>query len=176
MSIKDFCVMEMGNMGALERKVDVLLRYCTAQSESERRHCYADLKKIRNAQAVEEGYRQSIDRVLRELGIGDHLKGYAYLQTAIALALYSPQMVYNVMTVLYPAVAAEHKTSVGSVERSMRSAIESGWDRCGWRTQEKYFGSQLDPDRGKPANTLFIARVAKYIRNELQNTADCAIF
>ena len=129
MSIKDFCVMEMGNMGALERKVDVLLRYCTAQSESERRHCYADLKKIRNAQAVEEGYRQSIDRVLRELGIGDHLKGYAYLQTAIALALYSPQMVYNVMTVLYPAVAAEHKTSVGSVERSMRSAIESGWDR-----------------------------------------------
>ena len=152
-----------------------MLRYCTAQSESERRHCYADLKKIRNAQAVEEGYRQSIDRVLRELGIGDHLKGYAYLQTAIALALYSPQMVYNVMTVLYPAVAAEHKTSVGSVERSMRSAIESGWDRCGWRTQEKYFGSQLDPDRGKPANTLFIARVAKYIRNELQKTADCAI-
>lgn len=169
MSIKDFCMMEMGNMGALERKVDVLLRYCTAQTESERRNCYADLKKIRNGQALEEAYRKRIDCVLRDLGIGDHLMGYAYLQTAIALTLHSPQMIYNMMTVLYPAVAAEHKTSVGAVERCMRNAIESGWDRCGWQAQSKYFGSQLDPDRGKPANALFVARIARYIQNELQN-------
>lgn len=175
MSMKEFCVMEMGNMGALERKVDVLLRYCTAQTESERRSSYADLKKIRNAQDFESDYRKRIERILRELGIGDHLIGYEYLQTAISFVLHSPHMIYNMMTVLYPAVAAEHKTSVSAVERCMRHAIESGWDRCNWQMQEKYFGSQPDPDRGKPANSLFISRVARFVRNELQNAGDCAI-
>lgn len=169
MNLKEFYAMEMGNMSALERKVEVLMRYCTATSEAERTACFDALEKIHACCIRPDYYRCSVDLMLRDLGIPDHLRGYAYLQTAIILVVHSPQMIYNAMTVLYPLVAAEHRVDVASVERAMRSAIEAGWDRCGEKMRQKYFGNQTDPERCKPTNTHFIARLARLLQNQLQN-------
>ena len=169
MNLKEFYVMEMGNMSALEKKVEVLTRYCTAKTEAERSECHSALERIDASQYSAGQCKFVVEGMLRDLGIPDHLRGFACLQTAIILVMRSPQMIYNAMTVLYPLVGTEHGMEVASVERAMRTAIETGWDRCGEQMQYKYFLLQVDPKRGKPSNTHFIARLARHAQNLLQN-------
>ena len=173
--MNDVNVMDMGNMSTLEKKVDALLRYCMAQTEAERQQCCGDLQQLQQ-EKTEAKQRVDVlartERVLRDLGVADHLMGYAYLRTAVIFLLQMPDAGHAVTTVVYPQVAKIHKTVPAAVERSIRHAIETGWMRCDGVTQIKYFGNQIDPDRAKPTNAQFINRVANVVRyniSRLQN-------
>ena len=157
------------NMSALERKVDALLQFCTAESEEARSRFQQSLQQFMQEDGADAlGFRPDpIDRALSDLGIPDHLLGYGYLQTAIVLALEDSEMIHNVTCCLYPSVARRHDTRPQLVERSIRHAIECGWTRCDLRMQERYFGGKVDPDRCKPTNTEFIARIANVIRSQI---------
>lgn len=157
----------MGNMSTLEQKVDVLLRYCMAQTDAERQACCVDLQQLQQEWVTAKqgsDVRVRIEQVLRELGVSDHWIGYAYLCTAVAILLDAPEAGHAITTVLYPQVARIHKTVPVAVERSIRHAIETGWMRCDYRSQEKYFGNQINPMRAKPTNAQFINRVANAVR------------
>jgi len=157
----------MGNMSTLEQKVDVLLRFCMAKTEAERSACYGDLRQVQSAASEQIQIYTCTERVLMELGISDKLKGFVYLQTAIAIILGEPDAAYAITTVVYPRVAKVHKTVPPAVERCIRHAIEWGWLRCDSYTQEKYFANQVDPLRGKPTNGQFLIRVAHVVRNSI---------
>lgn len=163
-------VMDMGNMSALEKKVDALLRYCMAQTEAERQQCCGDLRQL---QQERDMVKQRVDtlarieRVLQDLGVADHWMGYAYLCTAVIILLKTPDASHAITTVVYPQVAKIHKTVPAAVERCIRHAVETGWMRCDYRTQEKYFGNQIDPNRAKPTNAQFINRVANVVRRSI---------
>ena len=168
--MNDVSVMNVGNMSALEKKVDVLLRYCMAQTDPERQACCADMRQLqqeREAAKQREDLLAQIELVLRELGVADHLSGYAYLCTAVEILLQTPEMCRATTTILYPQVAKIHKTMPAAVERGIRHAIETGWMRCDYRTQETYFGNQIDPKRAKPTNAQFISRVANVVRRSI---------
>lgn len=152
-----------GNMRTLEQKVDVLVRYCVAESEQVRRHYHADLRNLLTAPAPMD-LRSSIDRALSDLGIPSHLLGYAYLQAAIDLVVGQPEAAYAVTSCVYPGVAMRYSTTPQLVERAIRHAVERGWSRCDETMREKYFGGKLDPVRKKPTNAEFIARIANLIR------------
>lgn len=160
----------MGNMSTLEKKVDVLLRYCMAQTDPERAACCADLQRLQkerdDAKQLADT-RARIERVLRDLGVADHWMGYAYLCTAVTILLQTPDAGHAITTVLYPQVARLHNTVPAAVERCIRHAVETGWMRCDYRTQEKYFGNQIDPDRAKPTNAQFMNRVANVVRRSI---------
>ena len=168
--MREMNVMDMGNMSALEKKVDALLRYCMAQSDPEREACCADLQQLQSEK--EEAKRRvdvqaRIEWVLRDLGVADHWMGYAYLCTAVTILLEMPDVGHAITTVLYPRVAKIHKTVPTAVERCIRHAIETGWMRCDCRTQEKYFGNQINPERAKPTNAQFLNRVANVVRRSI---------
>lgn len=159
---------EKRNMSALERKVDALLQFCTAESEEARLQFYRSLQQLM-VDGDDNGIARlpdPIDRALLDLGIPDHLLGYSYLQTAILLTLEDPEMIHNVTCCLYPAIAKRHETRPQLVERSIRHAVECGWTRCDLRMQERYFGGKVAPSRCKPTNTEFIARIANVIRSQ----------
>ena len=161
---------EKKNMSALEMKVDALLQFCTAETEEARGIFHWNLRQLmhvdNSADALRICRQQRMDRALADLGIPDHLCGYNYLQTAIELSLEDPQIMYNVTYGLYPAVALRLHTDPAAVERGIRHAIECGWRRCNLEMQERYFGGKINPNRCKPTNREFIARITNLLRHE----------
>lgn len=104
-----------------------------------------------------------ISNILRDLGIPSNLKGYAALKCAIKLCVKDPVLIQDTMKNLYPKVAGELNTTVASVERTMRTAIEYVFDRVECDTVIEYFGRTISPKTGKVTNSEFIAIIAERI-------------
>lgn len=155
--------LEKGNMRTLEQKVETLMRYCVAESEQLRRHYHVDLQTLLGTSGP-MNVKTAVDRALADLGVPDHLLGYAYLQTAITLVVEDPVAAYSVTGFVYPGVADHYGTTPQLAERAIRHAIESGWSRCDRAMRELYFGGKIKPGRKKPTNAEFIARIANVVR------------
>ena len=105
-----------------------------------------------------------IRRVLRELGVPEHLSGHGYLEEAALLCLKEPQYLRRITGGLYPAVADKFRVTASQVDRAIRHAIETAWLRCDARTMNRYFGNTVNPQRGKPMNSEFVARLTSAVR------------
>ena len=105
--------------------------------------------------------KQKVDNMLLELGFPEHLQGTQMLR--LAVSEYRPGMA--IVKELYPAIAAACNSTPSRTERAIRHAIESVWRHGSAMEQYKYFGSSVDPERGKPVNGHLIARLA-YLANE----------
>ncbi len=105
-------------------------------------------------------------KILRELGIPEHLTGYTYLREAVELAVHDPVLPRYMMKRLYPAVAGKFHSTPQRAERAMRHAIETAWARGDPESLWTFFGNSVNPVRGKPANSEFIARIASAVRQE----------
>ena len=64
-----------------------------------------------------------------------------------------------------PSLKARVTTAL-RVERCIRSAIETAWDRASPETLPKYFGCTVSSQRGKPSNAEFIALLAERLTLE----------
>ena len=104
--------------------------------------------------------QQSISRILHELGMPSHIKGYQYLREAIILTINDMDAINAVTKVLYPEVAKKFSTTPSRVERAIRHAIEVAWDRGDVETLQKFFGYTVSGIKGKPTNSEFIAMIA----------------
>lgn len=108
-----------------------------------------------------------ISRIMREIGVPAHIKGYQYLREAILLAVHDPDLMHAVTKVLYPTVAKTYKTTSSRVERAIRHAIEVAWDRGDVDVLASYFGYTIQNSRGKPTNSEFIAMISDKLRLEM---------
>jgi two-component system response regulator (stage 0 sporulation protein A) len=102
--------------------------------------------------------------VLLDLGVPEHIKGHRYLVHAICLVVQKPELLEQITKELYPAVAQAFDATPGRVERAIRHAIELALERCDLDTFSRYFGNTVSPDRGKPMNREFIARISNVVR------------
>ena len=101
----------------------------------------------------------SITKILHELGVPSHIKGYQYIRER-------PEVVGGITKELYPDVAKKYNTTVSRVERAIRHAIEVSWNRGNWQLMEEIFGHSVDIDKAKPTNSEFIVTVADKLRLE----------
>ena len=108
----------------------------------------------------------SISRMLHELGMPSHIKGYQYIREAISMVYDNPEIVGGITKELYPELAAKFDTTVSRVERAIRHAIEVSWNRGDWDLMEDIFGHSVDIDKAKPTNSEFIVTVADKLRLE----------
>ena len=106
----------------------------------------------------------SITKILHELGIPSHIKGYQYIREGILLVFDNPDMIGGITKELYPELASKFDTTVSRVERAIRHAIEVSWNRGNWDLMEEIFGNSVDIDRAKPTNSEFIVTVADKLR------------
>lgn len=107
-----------------------------------------------------------ITEKLHEMGIPSHLLGYQYVRRAIYIVVLYPMIINNITQVLYPSVATYFDTNPAKVERSIRHAIEAGWENVPIEVITKYFGNSINKDRGKPVNSEFIATMADILINK----------
>ncbi|MBE6950777.1 MAG: hypothetical protein E7451_05505 [Ruminococcaceae bacterium] len=92
------------------------------------------------------------------MGFRDNIAGTPMLREAIKM--WEPGM--SVTKEIYPAVAKLFGSTASRVERNMRHAIESAWDRGDYYSIESVFGGSISEEKGKPTNGEFIARMAVY--------------
>lgn len=111
----------------------------------------------------------SITKVLHELGIPSHIKGYQYIREGIAILYERPEVVGAITKELYPDIASKYDTTVSRVERAIRHAIEVSWNRGNWDLMEEIFGHSVDIDKAKPTNSEFIVTVADKLRLEFHH-------
>ena len=106
----------------------------------------------------------SITKILHELGIPSHIKGYQYIRDGVSMVFENPEMIGGITKELYPELASKFDTTVSRVERAIRHAIEVSWNRGNWDLMEEIFGNSVDIDRAKPTNSEFIVTVADKLR------------
>lgn len=100
--------------------------------------------------------------VNHEFGIPANIVGYEYVRYAIIITVKDASYISAMIGRLYTDVASKFETSAGSVERSIRSAVQVAWENSSTKTKKKYFG---DMDlKKKPSNGQFIAGIADAIR------------
>ena len=108
----------------------------------------------------------SITRMLHELGMPSHIKGYQYIREGIMMIYNNPDIIGGITKELYPDLADKYDTTVSRVERAIRHAIEVSWNRGNWDLMEDVFGHSVDIDKAKPTNSEFIVTIADKLRLE----------
>ena len=110
-----------------------------------------------------------ITKLLHELGIPSHIKGYQFIRSAISMVYDDPSLIGGITKELYPDLSLKFNTTIQRVERAIRHAIEVSWLRGDLDLMEEIFGHSVDIDKAKPTNSEFIVTIADKLRLEMIN-------
>ena len=106
----------------------------------------------------------SISKLLHDLGIPSHIKGYQFIRDAVFIMFENPEIIGGITKELYPELASKYNTTVSRVERAIRHAVEVSWNRGDLDLMENIFGHSVDIDKAKPTNSEFIVTIADKLR------------
>lgn len=108
----------------------------------------------------------SISKMLHDLGIPSHIKGYQFLRDALNILFHNPDVINAITKELYSELAVKYNINVARVERSIRHAIEVSWTRGNINVIESIFGNSLNINKDKPTNSEFMATLSEKLRLE----------
>ncbi len=112
--------------------------------------------------------KTKIKKILHELGMPAHLKGYNFVIEAI--------LTYNscmkVTKTLYPDIAKKYHTTASRVERAIRHAIEIAFLRGNIDMIAQVFSYTVNVNKSKPTNTEFIAMLADKFTDDVTENND----
>jgi two-component system response regulator (stage 0 sporulation protein A) len=117
------------------------------------------------AAASDNYVERKISAILNGTGIMPNLKGYRYLKTALLKGYKDDEILDGITKVLYPTIAKEYNTSTARVERAIRHAIETAWNKCGNNDFYKEIGFVAYENSKRPTNGEFVFTVIEYLRN-----------
>ena len=111
----------------------------------------------------------NVTNLLHEIGIPAHIVGHDYIRHAIVSACENPALLKNITKHLYVKVAIYYDTSVYSVEKGIRNAIEVAWARGDISAIHSVFGNTVHFQRAKPSNKEFIAMIVDVVRTQMMD-------
>ncbi len=147
----DICLLKPFDNSSLISHIDSLVRLRARNSIGAAISSSADME-------------AQVTKIIHQIGVPAHIKGYQYLRTAILMTIEDNDVINSVTKILYPTVAKKYGTTTSRVERAIRHAIEVAWDRGDIDTLNSYFGYTIQNSRGKPTNSEFIAMIADNLR------------
>ena len=127
-------------------------------------NCFEEYNSSKAIDIFHNNLQISVTKILHELGVPSHIKGYQYIREGIMLIYDNPEFIGGITKELYPDIARTFATTVSRVERAIRHAIEVSWNRGNWDLMEEIFGHSVDIDKAKPTNSEFIVTVADKLR------------
>lgn len=128
--------------------------------------CFETKTEKKNIDLFQNNLQISVTKILHELGMPSHIKGYQYIREGIMIIYKNPDVIGGITKELYPEIANKFDTTVSRVERAIRHAIEVSWNRGNWDLMEDIFGHSVDIDKAKPTNSEFIVTIADKLRLE----------
>lgn len=112
----------------------------------------------------QENIEMSITKIMHDIGVPAHIKGYLYLREAITMVYNDIELLGSITKILYPDIAKHFNTTASRVERAIRHAIEVAWNRGNIDSITELFGYTINVSKAKPTNSEFIAMVADKLR------------
>ena len=88
-----------------------------------------DMLSVSSEESPSNDLESQVTKIIHQIGVPAHIKGYQYLRTAIILTVNDSDIINSVTKILYPTVAKKYQTTTSRVERAIRHAIEVAWDR-----------------------------------------------
>lgn len=160
--ISNYVAATAGRMGVQQiiRKpchVDTIVKYLHAMATNARKEPVIFLWD------GEQNVTSLVTRILHDIGVPAHIKGYQYLLEAIIIAVKDMDVCNAMEKVLYPRVAKVFHTTPQRVIRAMRHAITVIWRKSNHAIIEKYCGYL----GGKPNPTQFIEALAEDVQWQL---------
>ena len=86
----------------------------------------------------------------------------------IAVTVVHPPLLEDLQHGLYPMMARQHCMTAAGVERSLRLCVESTWMHGSLPALERFFGNDIDPEKGKPTNRVFLRRMQRQVTGAVQ--------
>lgn len=151
-------IITLKNIHELSAIMSALASFSSVASVSFSRDFFADELSLSTDSAEEA---ETIQTILRKMGVSPNLKGYGYLIDAINYILESKETTVSITKHIYPFIAKKYSSSTAKIERSIRHAIETAWKTGNEDIFEHYLGFM--PTK-KPTNSQFVTAVAEYIK------------
>lgn len=154
-----------------EREVLLDKIYLVAQEQIQTKYISAVRETPDTNYMAKQNYKRhnledDVTKLLHEMGIPVHIKGYQYLRDAIIFSVEEQGMLVSVTKVLYPSIARKYSTTASRVERAIRHAIELAWTRGKLEIIHDIFGYTVNSGNGKPTNSEFVALISDKIRQD----------
>lgn len=108
-----------------------------------------------------------IHNLLLDIGIPANLIGFQYITNAIQLAFVDEAYLCHVTKLLYIDIAKKYCAKPTSVERAIRHAISVAWTYGNKEEINRLFRHSINPTKGVPTNSQFLARLHFYLDNEI---------
>jgi two-component system response regulator (stage 0 sporulation protein A) len=107
---------------------------------------------------------ERISSTLQKIGMTCNLKGYGYVRTAITMVYDDLNLLGLVTKELYPSIARLYGTTSSRVERAIRHAIVTAWNKGNRTFVDSLFKGTISYSKSKPTNSEFIALLADELR------------
>ena len=107
-----------------------------------------------------------IHELLLDIGLSPSLTGFQYITYAEQLALKDEGYLRHVTKLLYIDIAVKYNTTPASVERCIRHAIATAWNHGSVEQISKLFRNCINPQKGVPTNSQFLACLYFYLVNK----------
>lgn len=162
----DYCMMRPFKNEVLSHRIKQVAKIKGLEHRVIQREKEKNFKKSNQTTVIDYEFhmKQDVTKIIRDLGIPAHIKGYQYIREGIIMAIEDINMMNYITKLLYPTIAKKYKTTSSSVERAIRHAIEVAWSRGKVELLEEMFGYTISAGKGKPTNSEFIALIADKLR------------
>ena len=115
---------------------------------------------VKNFRRASMKYERETSNLLRRLGVNNSYVGFRYTIYGVIRAIANPELLTYISKGLYVEIAARYQTSVGCVERNIRTIINTIWLHGDRNLLNQVFGFELAQ---KPRNGAFIDALAHYV-------------
>jgi len=105
-------------------------------------------------------YERETCNLLRRLGVNNSYVGFRYTAYGVIRAIANPELLIYISKGLYVEISVEYHTSIGCVERNIRTIINTIWLHGDRSLLNQVFGFKLEQ---KPRNGAFIDALSHYV-------------
>ena len=162
----DYCMMKPFQAAILAERITQMIRIRSVNTKIQK-EIHKEKEEIPSIGNKNDILRE-ISLLVRNLGITAHIKGCRYIKCGILMAMEDANSVNYITKSLYPDIAKKYKTTIGSVERAIRHAVDIVWIRGNKQLLGEIFGTFVIEQQERPTNSEFIAAVADWMRLEYQ--------
>ena len=118
-----------------------------------------------NKNDFRELIHHNISEILTELNVGHRCTGRDYIIDCIMFILFKRPRKLNLNGEVYVLIAHKYNSSLESVERAIRLAVESSWRKSNMDIKTKYFSESCFIKK-RPTNSEFMLQISENVYNE----------
>lgn len=143
------------------------LKPCSVESMVDRVRDLLNQRRSEHATRLDP--RHQVNAVLRTLSVPTSQNGYHYVRDGILLLMEQPNQ--QLTKSLYPAIAMLHGTNAMAVEKAIRTAVSTAWNRRSDAEWRRYFHCAPSGQVPKPTSGQFMSRIADALVTQGENRA-----